>query len=56
MLIAFCPIAFFFSAVYSESLFLALSLGCILEARRGRWATAGLLGALGAASATAGSP
>jgi hypothetical protein len=54
MLIAFCPIAFFFSAVYSESLFLALSLGAIFQARMGRWATAGLLGALGAAERNSG--
>ena len=31
MLIAFCPVAFFFSAVYTESLFLALSVGCDLR-------------------------
>jgi len=49
MLIAFCPMAYFFSAVYSESLFLALSVGCIWQARNGRWAWAGLLGGLGAA-------
>jgi hypothetical protein len=54
MLTAFCPLAFFFSAVYSESLFLALSLGAIFEARMGRWATAGLLGALGAAERNSG--
>jgi hypothetical protein len=54
MLTAFSPLAFFFSAVYSESLFLALSLGAIFEARMGRWATAGLLGALGAASRNSG--
>lgn len=50
LLVAFCPMAYFFSAVYSESLFLALSLGCIWQARNGRWAWAGLLGGLGAAS------
>ena len=44
MLVAFCPMAYFFSAVYSESLFLALSVGCILQARMGRWAWAGVLG------------
>jgi hypothetical protein len=54
MLVAFCPMAFFFSAVYSESLFLALSLGAIFEARMGRWAAAGLLGALGAAERNSG--
>ena len=50
LLIAFCPMAYFFSAVYSESLFLALSLGCFWQARIGRWAWAGVLGALAAAS------
>ncbi len=49
MLIAFSPMAYFFSAVYSESLFLALSVGCFWQARNGRWASAGLLGGLGAA-------
>ncbi|HWD64860.1 MAG TPA: mannosyltransferase family protein [Solirubrobacteraceae bacterium] len=48
LLIAFCPTALFFSAVYSESLFLALSVGCFLQARRGRWASAGILGGLAA--------
>jgi hypothetical protein len=54
MLIAFAPVAFFFSAVYSESLFLALSVGAVYEARLGRWAAAGLLGALGAAERNSG--
>jgi hypothetical protein len=54
MLLAFCPMAYFFSAVYSESLFLALSLGCVLAARNGRWALAGILGALGAVSRNSG--
>ena len=49
LLVAFSPMAYFFSAVYSESLFLALSLACIWQARNGRWAWAGLLGGLGAA-------
>lgn len=54
VLVAFCPMAYFFSAVYSESLFLALSLGCILSARTGRWGLAGLLGGLAAASRNTG--
>jgi hypothetical protein len=54
MLIAFCPMAFYFSAVYSESMFLALSLGCIYSARRGKWLLAGLLGALAAATRNSG--
>ncbi len=49
LLFAFSPMAYFFSAVYSESLFLALSLGCLWQARNGRWGWAGLLGGLGAA-------
>jgi hypothetical protein len=53
-LLAFSPMAFFFSAVYTESLFLALSVGCIYLARRGRWWAAGLLGALAAASRNTG--
>jgi hypothetical protein len=54
LLIAFCPMAYFFSAIYSESLFLALSLGCIWRARMGRWASAGVLGALAAAERNSG--
>lgn len=54
MLIAFCPIAFFFSAVYTESLFLALSVGCIYAARRERWALCGVLGLLAATSRNGG--
>jgi hypothetical protein len=33
LLIAFCPMAYYFSAVYTESLFLALSVGCVYAAR-----------------------
>ncbi len=54
LLLAFCPMAYFFSAVYTESLFLALSLGCLLCARSGRWALAGGLGALAALSRNSG--
>jgi hypothetical protein len=54
MLIAFCPMAYFLSAVYSESLYLALSVGCVLQARRGRWASAGAFGALAAAARSTG--
>lgn len=50
LLIAFFPTSFFFSAVYTESLFLALSVGAIYAARRDRWATASLLACLAAAS------
>jgi hypothetical protein len=46
LLLAFAPLSFFFTAVYTESLFLALSVGAIWAARRERWALAGVLGAL----------
>ncbi len=54
MLVAFFPMAFFFSAVYTESLFLALSVGCIYAARRERWLLAGVLGGLAAMSRNGG--
>jgi Mannosyltransferase (PIG-V) len=52
--IALFPGAVFFSAVYSEALYLALSVGCLYAARTGRWAWAGAAGALGAATRSAG--
>lgn len=48
VLLAVFPTSFFFSAVYSESLFLALSVGAIYAGRRGRGWLAGVLGALAA--------
>lgn len=39
------PTSFFLHIAYTESLFLALTLGCFLAARKDRWALAGLLGA-----------
>ncbi len=48
VLVAFAPQSFFFSAVYTESLFLAVSVGAFLAARTGRWPLAGLLGGLAA--------
>jgi Mannosyltransferase (PIG-V) len=54
MLTAFAPMAFFFSAVYSESLYLALSVGLFWSARHGRWASVGLLGALAGATRSTG--
>jgi hypothetical protein len=51
---AFAPMAFFFSAVYSESLYLALSVGLFWAARHGRFAAVGVLGALAAATRSAG--
>lgn len=50
LLIAFGPMAVYYSAVYSESLFLALSAGTLYAARRGRWSIAGALGALASLS------
>ncbi len=51
---ALAPMAFYFSAVYSESLYLALSVGVFWCARRGRWAWAGALGMLASATRSAG--
>ena len=48
VLLAFAPLSFFFTAVYTESLFLALSVATIYAARREHWALAGGLGALAA--------
>lgn len=54
LLTAFAPMAFFLSADYSESLYLALSIGVLLQARRGRWLAAGVLGGLAAATRSTG--
>jgi hypothetical protein len=54
LITAFAPMAFYFSAVYSESLYLALSVGLFWCARQGRWAAVGALGALAAATRSAG--
>ena len=53
-LLAFGPMALFLSAVYTESLFLALSTGAFYAGRRGRWATAGILGGLAATARSGG--
>ena len=54
MVTAFAPMAFYLSAVYSESLYLALSVGLFYVARQGRFAAVGVLGALAAATRSAG--
>ena len=54
LLLAFTPMAVFFTAVYTESLFLALSAGMFLAARRERWLLAGVLGGLAAATRVTG--
>jgi hypothetical protein len=54
MVTAFTPMAFYFSSVYSESLYLALSVGLFYAARQGRFAVVGVLGALAGATRSAG--
>lgn len=54
LLTAFAPMAFFLSAVYSEALYLALSVGLFYAARRGRFALAGVLAALAGATRSTG--
>jgi Mannosyltransferase (PIG-V) len=54
LLLAVFPTAFFFFAPYSESLFLFLCLGSFRSARRGKWVTAGIFGALAAATRSIG--
>jgi hypothetical protein len=44
--LAVFPTAFFLFAPYTESLFLALSVGCLYAARRSCWLLAGYLGAM----------
>ena len=51
---ALFPMSFFLSAVYSESLYLALSIGVFWSARRGRFVIACALAGLAAATRSAG--
>jgi hypothetical protein len=53
-LAAWFPGALALSAVYSEALFLVLSIGSIYAARLGRWPIAGILGGIAAASRSGG--
>jgi mannosyltransferase PIG-V len=53
-LVALFPTAFAFSAVYTESLFLALSAGSLYAARLGRWRIAALAGLAAAATRSTG--
>lgn len=48
------PSAFFFSAAYSEAIFLVGVAGSLYHARRGQWARAGLFAAFGSATKLAG--
>jgi hypothetical protein len=50
LLMCFAPLSVFLSALYTESLFLAFSAGCLLALREERWALAGAAAA--AASVT----
>ncbi len=54
LLIAFSPMALYYSAVYTEAVFLALSAGTFYAGRRGRWWLAGALGALASMSRVSG--
>ncbi len=54
LLVAFFPMSFFYSAAYSESLFLLLAVGCFYFARTDRWLYAGILGGLAATARSAG--
>ena len=51
---AWLPPALFLSAVYTEALFLLLTVGAFFAGRTGRWWLAGLLGALAAATRNGG--
>ena len=44
--LAIGPLSFFLQAVYTESLFLLLTLACFVFAREGRWRLAGVMGLL----------
>jgi len=44
--LAIGPLSFFLQAVYTESLFLVLTLACFVFAREGRWRLAGVMGLL----------
>lgn len=50
MLVALFPTALYFSAVYTESLYLLLSVGAVFAARLGRWRCASVLGCAAALS------
>ena len=54
LLVALFPGALWFSSVYSEALFVLLSVGAVYAARTDRWALAGAAGALAATTRSAG--
>ena len=51
---ALFPMSFFFTAVYSEALFLLVSVAAVYAARTGHWAAAGVAGALASVTRSAG--
>jgi len=53
-LLSFASTSFFFQAVYSESLFLLLTVASFAAARRGHWVIAGIAGGLAALTRSAG--
>lgn len=53
-IVAWLPVALFLSAVYSEALFMLLTVGSIYAARRDRWWLAGALGCLAAGTRNSG--
>jgi hypothetical protein len=53
-LLALFPTSFYLSAIYSESLFLALTIGCVYSGRRGWWGRVAVLGALATATRSQG--
>jgi len=52
--LAVFPTAFFFRAVYTESLFLLLAVAALYHARKGEWLVAGIVGLLAALTRSAG--
>jgi hypothetical protein len=52
--VALFPTAFFFTAVYTESLFFLLAIAALYFARRGEWLLAGSIGLLAALTRSAG--
>jgi hypothetical protein len=52
--VALFPTAFFFTAVYTESLFFLLAVAALYFARRGEWLLAGVIGLLAALTRSAG--
>jgi len=54
VLMSFAPTSFFFQAIYSESLFLLLTLVSFSAGRRGRWLLAGAAGLLATLTRSAG--